>query len=218
MSSLNSRQNMLIAFLVVLLALVLVYFNFTSPAIAKKEAKAKELAQKQQELKELQQKLERLTSASPSELVKLMQVRRQIPEQENVESLLREMRMLEVVSHTEMSKYEYEIGKKQSGNQSQDNGISPLVTSIKMSPTVEGDYNEIYRMLEEMQTSERLLTIDKITFNNPVAPPVQINAPKKDLKCVIDFTAYYSPYLQRYFNTPAPIDYTAPGGRANPIY
>lgn len=224
MNQVNNRRNLLVAMLAIILAFVAMYMYFTAPAIEKKNARTKELAQKQQELKEYQQKIEKLTAAGPKEMVKLMQVRKQIPEQENVEELIRELHMLEVVTKAQMTGYAYDL--KTAANQAQAqqqgqgaaNAASPLVKNITMSPVVKGNYEQIYRLLQELQTSQRLITVNSITFSAAAAPPIKINVQQKELTCTLNLSAYFAPNLQRYFKTPIPVDYAVPSGRTNPIY
>jgi Tfp pilus assembly protein PilO len=246
LNSLNQKNTFpLLILLFSILALAAAYFYVVSPMLSKKSAKAAESVQKHQELTALQQKLVTLKPTGPKELVQLSQVRRKIPETDQVESLVRDLRMLETTSHMQLSSYTLDIPKvaaiivpaaatpsqsdatpapttapaASSGNAT---AVSPnvnaLVQTIKFNQTVKGDYGQMIRFLEEIQTSERLMTIDKITFNMTTSPPVKMNVEKKQIVCTLSMNAYFSPGLQQFFKNKAPIYFSQTQGRVYPLY
>jgi Tfp pilus assembly protein PilO len=213
LNSLNQKNTLpLLILLVSILALTITYFYVVSPMLSKKSAKEMEVVQKQQELTTLQQQLMKMNPTGSKEIVQLSQVRRKIPETDQVESLVRDMRMLETMEVPNV------VATPTSTATAVTPNISALVQTIKFNQAVKGDYGQIIRFLEEIQTSERLMTIDKITFNMTTSPPVKINIDKKQIVCTLSINAYFSPGLQKFFKVKTPIYYNQPEGRVYPLY
>ncbi|WP_438448159.1 type 4a pilus biogenesis protein PilO [Gorillibacterium sp. sgz5001074] len=224
MSILSNRKNLLFISIVLLLIPVVLYLNFLSPVLKERDSQRSTLNQKKHELASLQQQMTQSREATPPEAVKLAQLRRAIPEEPNVEGLIRDMRMLETVSGVKFEVgYSFDTASAQSDPNAPKTGQSAdksvlLASPIQINQTVKGDYKQIYRLLEEIQSTQRLIQVDKVTFNTTISPPVKLNAAKQELNSSLSMTAYYASGLKRYFKNPIPIDASAVEGRSNPIY
>ncbi|WP_127587861.1 hypothetical protein [Paenibacillus koleovorans] len=180
--------------------------------------------------------------------VGLAQARSRVPEVPDVEGLLRDVRMLEVTSRMSLSGYNFEIGKvsdapkhaaattaaaqSESSNGAADNGTNPaaagapqapaanlsLAIPIKLNTSARGDYQQIYRFLDELQSSQRIMQVDKLSFSVKSAVPVKLNAPRKEITMNVSLVSYYAPGLQKFYKTPQPVEAAKPVGRTNPIY
>ena len=97
--------------IILTLALVMVYINFVSPLQSEKESKAHLLIQKKQELDALNKRTSGGSAIGAAEQVSLSQTRIRVPEVPDVEGLIREVRMLEVITKMPLASYNFEIGK-----------------------------------------------------------------------------------------------------------
>ena len=239
MSMLSSTRNQIIVAIILTLALVMVYINFISPLQSEKASKANLLIQKKQELVELNKRSSGGSTVGAAEQVSLSKTRSRVPEVPDVEGLIREVRMLEVITKMSLASYNFEIGKAAdlaikapvSSPQSSPapaNGstsTSPAVPQmpslaipIKLNTTAKGDYQQIHRFLDELQTTNRLMQVDKLTFAVKGGAPVKLNALKREITVNVSLVSYYAPGLQKFFKAPLPITYTKPAGKSNPLY
>jgi hypothetical protein len=229
MGALSNKRNLLAAVVVVVLALIMIYVNFVAPAREERRSKAAQLVQKQKELQALQRKTEGVSSLGAEELVALSATRGKIPEVPDLEGLLREVRLLETASRMSFAGYNFEVDKapgtagasknaKPAAAAGEEGTNANLAVPIRISTTLKGDYEQIQRLLDEVQTSERLLQVDKLIFNVKTTAPVKLNMTKRPVDVQITLKAYYAPGLQRFFKSPVPVDYSKPQGRTNPIY
>lgn len=233
MSILSNKRNQMIAGVVLALVLVMVYLNFVAPLKTEQADKQRLLVQKQKELEALKKRTDGGGTLGAEEQVSLSRTRSRIPEVPDVEGLLRDVRMLEVVSKMPLASYNFEIGKAQ--EQSGQGGAQAnaaktgeagtatlaaqsLVIPIKLNTTAKGDYGQIHRFLDELQTSQRLMQVEKLSFTAKATAPVKVNAPKKEITVNVTLVSYYAPGLQKFFKTPVPVNYSKPEGKLNPIY
>jgi hypothetical protein len=233
MGAFNSRRNLLFAAVVASLVLVMVYFNFVSPIREERVSKEKLLAQKQKELEVLKKRTEGAAALSAEEQVNLAKARNRVPEVPDLEGLLRDVRMLETVSKIQLASYNFEVGKQaeqvgQTQAQAQGqtaNGESAaaaasqsLALPIKLNTTTKGDYQQVHRFLEELQSTNRLMQIDKIAFAVKSTAPVKLNATRREITVNLSMVSYFAPGLLKFYKTPVPVHYNKPEGKSNPIY
>ncbi len=231
MGAFNSRRNLLFAAVVASLVLVMVYFNFVSPIREERVSKEKLLAQKQKELEVLKKRTEGAAALSAEEQVNLAKARNRVPEVPDLEGLLRDVRMLETVSKIQLASYNFEVGKQaeqvgQAQAQGQTaNGESAaaaanqsLALPIKLNTTTKGDYQQVHRFLEELQSTNRLMQIDKIAFAVKSTAPVKLNATRREITVNLSMVSYFAPGLLKFYKTPVPVHYNKPEGKSNPIY
>lgn len=209
--------------LLVPLVLVMVYINLVSPTKEKQAAAEEDLHKKQQELQMIKTKLEGSAGLAGKERVQLDRVRGIIPEAPYVESLLRDFRMLEVVSGLRMESYNIQVADAAApaatgAGAEQPPAWSMLALPIKMTTVVKGDYPQIHRMLGELKTTGRMIQVESVSFSASTAFPVKLNTPKQEITSTITFVAYYAPGLSKFYPHAVPTDYAKPPGRTNPIY
>lgn len=232
MGILSSKRNQIIASVVLALVLVMVYINFIAPLKSERESKERLLTQKRKELETLNKRSEGVSALAGAEQVNLSKTRSRIPDVPDIEGLIRDVRMLEVVSKMPLASYNFEIGKAaEQPGQSQAQpakagdpataaqaALQTLAIPIKLNTTARGDYQQIHRFLEELETSQRLLQVDKLSFAVKAAPPVKLNAAKREVTVNVSLVSYYAPGLQKFFKTPLPVLYSKPEGKTNPLY
>lgn len=209
--------------LLIPLAIVMVYTYAVKPVREERSEMRQELDKKTKTLHNLQAKLEGGTSLGGADKVKLDQVRASLPEAPYIEELIRDFRMLEVVSGLKMESYNILVADAVaagtvSAGQAQPPAWSILTKPIKMSTTVKGSYPQIHRLLSELKTTKRMIQVETINFTASTGYPVKLNAPAKEITCTITFVAYYAPGLSKFYQQAVPTDYTQPPGRVNPIY
>ncbi|KRE93063.1 hypothetical protein ASG89_06000 [Paenibacillus sp. Soil766] len=239
MSMLSSTRNQIIAAIILTLALVMMYINFIAPLQSDKATKAHLLVQKKKELDDLNKRASGGSAIGPAEQVGLAQTRIRVPEVPDVEGLIRDIRMLEVITKMSLASYNFEIGKvadpvitasavsPQSSPAPANGNTTPapaapsmpsLAIPIKLNTTAKGDYQQIHRYLEELQTTNRLMQVDKLTFAVKGGAPVKLNALKREITVNVSLVSYYAPGLQKFFKEPLPVPYSKPAGKSNPVY
>ncbi|MGG1515068.1 hypothetical protein ABE504_06625 [Paenibacillus oryzisoli] len=236
MSLMSSKRNQAIAGVIVILALVMVYINFVAPVHREQEARAKLLTQMKQELEALTKRTEGGSTLGAEEQVSLSKARTRVPEAPDLEGLIRDVHMLEVITKMPLASYNFEIGKAgdlitgaegakpvpttavQASTVPQEPNLKSLAIPIKLNTSAKGDYAQIHRFLDELQTANRLIQVDKLTFAVKSAPPIKLNAPKREITVNVSLMSYYAPGLQKFFKNPVSVPYDKPSGKNNPLY
>lgn len=241
MSMLSSIRNQIIVSVILTLALAMVFINFVRPLQSEKESKAHLLTQKKQELETLNNRTSGGSTLAVADQVNLSKTRRSVPEVPDLEGLIREVRMLEVITKMPLASYNFEIGKvsapakpaavtpaPQSTSTPADANtptavaaapaVPSLAIPIKLNTTAKGDYQQIHRFLDELQTTNRLMQVDKLTFAVKGGAPVKLNALKREITVNVSLVSYYAPGLQKFFKVPLPVTFTKPAGKTNPLY
>ena len=96
--------------------------------------------------------------------------------------------------------------------------VSSLVSTIDFTTSVEGEYSQIYRLLEEIETEQRLMIIQNLNLEWPTELEIHSNQPDSEMKASIALKTLYAPDLAHLFERPLPTDYEAPGGHKNPFF
>lgn len=238
MSMLSSTRNQIIVSVILTLALAMIFINFVKPLQSEKVSKAHLLIQKKQELETLNKRTSGGNTLAAADQVNLSKTRRSVPEVPDLEGLIREVRMLEVITKMPLASYNFEIGKvsapakpaavtpaPQSTSSPVDSNtptavpaVPSLAIPIKLNTTAKGDYQQIHRFLDELQTTNRLMQVDKLTFAVKGGAPVKLNALKREITVNVSLVSYYAPGLQKFFKAPLPVTFTKPAGKTNPLY
>jgi hypothetical protein len=199
-----------------LLVVAAVYVNLVSPLRGEYKLKMERIEVKSNELRKLQESKQSVQMWSPGEQAALSRLRKQIPEHESMEELIRELRALELLSGTKLSQYSFDIpGFVQSADKP---ATEVMALPIRMTATITDDYMSLQKLLDEIKSSNRLLQIEKLAFQAAVAAPVVLNNSSTEVRCDITFTAFYAPELKSVFGTPLPVEYKQPAERKTPIY
>jgi len=257
---------------VFLLLLAAAYVYLIQPLQVKVSSSERKLVNDEQQFTALQAKLTKTAEISDADRIKLDIVRRQVPEQPYAETIVRDLRRLEVVSHTQLQQYDIVMGTTGAGesnggatdsasaagatdsasaestadsasaagtsgnagiantansansaggsagtaNTQVSGQVSGNVLPIQIQTSFVGTYAQIYQLLAELESLDRLIQVDKVTFNLKQDPLVQ-NAPEAPVTSNLTLTSYYSPTLQALLQKSYDIDFTAPKGRINPF-
>ncbi|NHN29577.1 hypothetical protein [Paenibacillus agricola] len=229
------RHKKMLCYVIVVFVLLLVagYAYLIQPIGLRTLETERSLANKQKLAAALQSQMGKVAETPDSDRVKLEVVRRQIPEQPFMETIVRDLRRLEVVSGTQLKQYNIEVGttglvdtsiqktkaavKDKSAEDKTNEKPHLNVTPIQIETSFIGTYNQIYQLFAEMESLDRLIQVDKMSFHLKQGPLVQINAPGQLIICNLTLAAYYSPALQALLKKPNDIDYTNSSGRTNPF-
>lgn len=197
-------------FVVVALLAAVVYVWWIMPLKERQAELAARLEQKRKEWQLLTDRPNASDQTAGKFRVELERVREAVPEEPYRDRLVQDLRMLESVTRLEFSDYNFQTVSTGSGSQSdsrqndQSAANSPAVP-IQLKTSVKGDWSQIQRLLEEIQTLRRLVRIDRIELQADAAPPVKLNADKRVYVCQLTLDAYYAPGLKTYFPDPMPI-------------
>jgi Tfp pilus assembly protein PilO len=240
------RLKKMLVFLTVILLLLLAvgYVYLIQPISVQALDTERNWINKRQIVTALQAKTTKVAETPDSDRIKLEAVRRQVPEQPYIETIIRDLRRLEVVSSTQLKQYNIEVGttskvetntqtskaavkdkpsEKASDkisdktNERTSEKVNTNVIPIQIETSFVGTYDQIYQLFAEMESLDRLIQVDKMSFHLKQGPLVQINAPGEQIICNLSLVAYYSPVLQALLKKNNDIDYTSPNGRINPF-
>lgn len=145
--------------------------------------------------------------------VELEKVREAVPEDPYRDRLVQDLRMLESVTRLQFSDYNFQpvstgSGTPASQTSGQENGrpsAAPTVAQLQLKTSVKGEWTQIRRLLEEIQTMRRLVRVERVELQADAAPPVKLNADKRLYTCQLTLSAYYAPDLKTFFPDPMPI-------------
>lgn len=230
MSLLSNIKFFIFVLVLILLIPVLLYIYLTLPVLNESKSLAVELDQKKQEYAELTKETEVEDADDPFDVIQLSQVRAQIPEQPYIDRMIRDLRRLEVVGGVETSTFDIEISEVPL--HAQKDGLpdtltisdhaSALVNEVKLTAQVEGTYAQIQRVLEEVETMDRITHVERmmIRVRTDYEPSfhISINLADKILQSTITLVSYFAPGLEQFYDTPIEAEYDPPRKRSTPIY
>jgi hypothetical protein len=235
MTEIRVKKMLIYLSVIFLLLLVVLYIYLVQPVRAKAIEMEQNLVTKRLEYKALQAKTGKIAVTPDLDWIKLEAVRRQVPEQPYVETIVRDLRRLEVVSRTQLKQYHIEVGtaagKTETSKTETSKGetntqvsktaayekLNENVLSIQIETSFVGTYEQIYQLFADLESLDRLIQVDKLSFNLKQGPLVQINAPGEPIISNLTLRAYYSPTLQALLKKTNDIDYTNSNGRTNPF-
>jgi len=174
-----------------------------------------ELSSKLTRIQQLENQIASLSHYNKGNLALLQKVRTQIPEEAYVELWLRDLRKLETISGLKFESYAYNLDGTFDSLDS-DSGF--MVSTIDYITSVEGSYAQIHRLLEEIETEQRLMIIDNLNLEWPTESEIHRNQPDNGMEASIALKTFYAPDLAHLFERPLPMDYEAPGGHKNPFF
>lgn len=147
--------------------------------------------------------------------VVLARIQRQIPERPYPDRILRDLRLLEVASGLQMKMYQINTEVQSAALPDE---LAPYAEVITITTAVEGTYQQIERMLEELETMNRLYTVDQVTLSTDAVSPIELGAEDKLITCLITLHAYYSSALQAAYPLPAETDYIVPSDLRKSVF
>lgn len=232
MKSLMNNKIVLFSLLVGILLMVLVYVTIISPKMQELASTRQQLASQRQMLEELQNRANITERMKDEDKIRIQNVRRQIPEKPYTEALLGDLRRLEVVSNIQFKQYQIQVDTKQNaaaaaptegsetteGQEGQGNAASAasrLLVPVRITSAFSGKYSQINTMLQEMESLDRIVAIDKIQLNSKQNPGLTVNS-QSPIEGTVTFLAYYAPSLQGLVKTGMNVDYKPVPNRNNP--
>lgn len=204
MEGVNQKKILLYISFVFILLLLAVFMYLIRPNNTEIMNIEQSLKLKQDEYTALQNKLLMQDDISDMSLVQVEASRRQVPEQPYLESLVRNLRQLEVMSQLQLKQYSFVVGSTETA-----------VIPINIETSFVGTYEQIFTLFTELESLDRLIHVDKLTFNVKQEPAIQLNAPEAPVIANATLTAYYSPSLQALKPRPNKIEYNEASERKN---
>lgn len=204
--------------ILILLIALLVYVNLTRPAMDKAKQLADQLSAKQERLQALTDAIHSGDESVHRLLFLNHAIRNQVPERPYEDLILRDLRLFEVTSGMQMDFYQIESSEERLAVA---NGVvelseTGLFGAINVSTSLEGTYDQMARMLEEIETMNRLYHVEQITMEADKEERIGIvtlNNQDIPIKTNLMMRTYYLPTLQSEFAEPLERDYAPPGGR-----
>lgn len=217
MERLGISKTFLLVVLLLILCLVLLYIYLVMPKQEELAALQDDLSSKMARIQQLESQVASLSQSSKGNLAVLQKVRAQVPEEPYIELWLRDLRKLETISGLKFESYAYSLDGKLELDSLDSEDVS-LVSVLDYSTTVEGNYAQIHRLLEEIETEQRLIVIQNLNLEWLVESEIHRNQPDGEMTASIALKTLYAPDLAHLFERPLPTDYEAPGGHKNPFF
>lgn len=205
---------------------VLLYIYLAMPAMSANAEKKVELEQEITKYTAMIEEVENLVTTQPRDIIHMAQLRRQIPEAPYIDLIIRDLRLLEVTSGMQMPSYNINVSevslltqKKELANPTAiSDQASALVNQVKITTNMTGSYAQIHRMLEEVESMNRIVQVENISFSTETMPMISVNMPDKPIHCSVTFVTFFSPGLKQHFNDQWEPQYELPAQRSNPMY
>jgi Tfp pilus assembly protein PilO len=229
MGDMKQRKTQVYLMIIFFLLLAVIYVYLVHPITKKTADLELKISNDQQLYASLQAKAAKIAQIPDQDRIQLEVVRKRVPELPYTETILRDLRRLEVVSNAQLKQYNITLGttsaqdpnsttsKTEGDNKTANNSVNGNIIPIKIETSFIGTYEQINSLFGELESLDRLIQVDKMTFNFKPGPLVQINNPQEPIISNLSLIAYYSPTLQALLKQPYSIDYTNPNGRTNPF-
>jgi len=189
----HTRMRRLFVAAGTLLLIVVVYVYFVRPTELERQNASQQLARKQQEYELLLSAGREAKDESLRMDYELARIKAMLPEAPYTESMLETMRMLETISGARMNGYMFALAEADSAESQ--------LRKVTMTTSIQGTYSQVIRLLDEIQTSERILTVDKLEISvvGQDADTIQQHADDPQVVCHMTLAAYYAPELKNIY-------------------
>jgi hypothetical protein len=170
------------------------------------EAEAR-LEEKQIELEEKKLLAQNLIKFGPQDNFSLSSIRKQIPEREYIEFILRDLKSLE--EYTDLTFSNYNVSNADENDAEQGDTVnlqSKAVVPLQVSFTFRGKRAQLDEFVEELQWMNRVYQIERINITTEARIPVAIVDVNEIVNCSVTLRTFFLPSLQNYFKQQIPLD------------
>ena len=210
-------------FLFVLLFSVpaLLYVYAVHPALEEAERAELLLQQRRAEFSAGAEQALLAGDGGPELAYRLSALRTRVPEQPYPDRILRDMELLETAAGVTVRWVQ--IGLEEDGGASADlerlsGDIGVWFTPVRVTVSLAARYGQVERMLEEIETMNRLYHVDQMTITaGEPGPLVAVHDGDRLLECQFSFLTYYAPSLLEQGGASAGMEHLQGGRRLNPF-
>lgn len=209
-------------FLIALLILIptLLYVYAARPALAEAERVEQLLEQRRAEFGRKTDEAVRAGDIRPLVAYQLAAVQADVPEKPYPDRILRDMELLQAAAGIKV--HALQIDMDVSGGAADElrqmqGEAGTWFMPVRISMTVEGTYGQMERMLEELETMNRLYHVDQMTVTADPAPWVIIHNEQAWLSGQFIFLTYYAPALIKQGNDAGQWDHLPADERLHPF-
>lgn len=210
-------------FLGALLLLIpaLLFMYLARPAMAEAKRVEQLLEQRRAGFGEKVDEVVRAGDDRPLVAYKLASVRADIPEKPYPDRILRDVELLQSASGITVQTIQIDMdgtgGAADELRQLQ-GGTGTWFMPVRINLTLEGTYGQIDRLMEELESMNRLYHVDQMTVTaGEQKPVVTVNDEHGLLNCQISFLTYYAPTLIEHGDDSGQFDYLPAEERLHPF-
>lgn len=184
------RTVLLPAAVLLFLLLFAFYMLAVQPASNEAASQQEEITTLEQGNDLMQNRVNELKGSS-EESPEMEAIREYLPASENTEQLILDFTRINQKASVILQDVQFTLPESNliRTSSSKDKSPFPTVREVKMTATLEGNYDQIKTWMSELQKLKRLIAIDSFNFQRPY----ETKAPGSIIKATVSFTAYYDP-------------------------
>jgi hypothetical protein len=215
----GKKQFFLFAVLFSIPALLYVYL--AKPALEDAQRAEHLLEQRRAEFSAGAEQAMRAGDGEPELIYRLSSMRTKVPEQPYPERILRDMELLETAAGVTVRWVQ--IGLEADGSAAGELELLPgdigiWFTPVRVTVAFAGRYGQVERLLDEIESMNRLYHVDQMTLTAvETGPVVTVHDADRLLECQFSFLTYYAPSLLEHGGTSPGMEHLQGGQRINPF-
>lgn len=188
MEQLNKYRSTIVLGVLVLFLLLFAFFMLgLQPTMDEMNEQKLEMARIEKDTAFLQSKVDEMkgTDGSGGELSAAESLTA-LPQSDSADQLVLDLRLVGARSQATLRNVDFNLSgiNEISLMTGSSQGVYPFIKEVKMNAEVEGDYEQIYAWMEELERLPRIMKVDSFRFQQPSGTQTEITAN-------IVFTAYY---------------------------
>lgn len=187
MEQLNKYRSTIVLGVLVLFLLLFAFFMLgLQPTMDEMNEQKLEMTRIEKETAILQSKVDEMKGTDGSGELSAAESLTALPQSDSADQLVLDLRLVGARSQAILKNVDFnlsginEIFLMTGSSQ----GVYPFIKEVKMNAEVEGNYEQIYAWMEELERLPRLMKVDTFRFQQPSGTQTEITAN-------IVFTAYY---------------------------
>jgi hypothetical protein len=199
----------------------LLYVYLAKPALEEAERAERLLDQRRAEFSAGAEQAMRAGDGEPELIYRLSFMRTRVPEKPYPERILRDMELLETAAGVTVRWVQ--IGLEADGSAAGelehlpgDTGV--WFTPVRVTVSLAGRYGQVERLLDEIETMNRLYHVDQMTMTAAEpGPVVAVHDADRLLECQFSFLTYYAPSLLEHGGASPGMEHLQGGRRIHPF-
>lgn len=187
MEQLNKYRSTIVLGVLVLFLLLFAFFMLgLQPTMNEINEQKLEMARIEKDTAFLQSKVDEMKGTDGSGELSAAESLTALPQSESADQLLLDLRIVGARSQATLRNVDFNLSgiNEISLMTGSSQGVYPFIKEVKMNAEVEGNYEQIYAWMEELERLPRIMKVDSFRFQQPSGTNTEITAN-------IVFTAYY---------------------------
>lgn len=187
MEQLNKYRSTIVLGVLVLFLLLFAFFMLgLQPTMNEMNEQKLEMARIEKDTAFLQSKVDEMKGTDGSGELSAAESLTALPQSDSADQLVLDLRIVGARSQATLRNVDFNLSgiNEISLMTGSSQGVYPFIKEVKMNAEVEGDYEQIYAWMEELERLPRIMKVDSFRFQQPSGTNTEITAN-------IVFTAYY---------------------------